>query len=368
MKVCSINKMKYFFELLQVALGNRAFLSGAPTSEEWEVIYRLATEQSVLGLVLAGIETANVRPPQELLLQWIGDVQILEQQNKEMNVFIAELIERLRKADIYTLLVKGQGIAQCYEKPLWRTCGDVDFYLSNSNYNIAKDYLKTLATHVDGEDKKRLHAGMMIDSWTVELHGSLHSDFSNGMNKVLDEVHQAIFYGGEVRSWNDNGVPVFLPSADNDVIIVFTHFLQHFYVGGVGLRQICDWCRLLWTYRKKIDVNLLESRIRKAGLMTEWRAFAALAVEYLGMPVETMPLYSESRCYRKKAGRLMKMILKAGNFGHSINDESYRAKYSGLKADMITFFRRLKEFAKLSLIFPKNGPRFFLGYVLWRLK
>lgn len=58
-----------------------------------------------------------------LLLQWIGEVQVIEQRNKAMNQFVAELIEKLRKADIYALLVKGQGIAQCYEKPLWRCSG-----------------------------------------------------------------------------------------------------------------------------------------------------------------------------------------------------------------------------------------------------
>lgn len=47
---------------------------------EWDEVYRLAEEQSVTGIVLAGIEHSNIKPPQELLLQWIGEVQILEQQ------------------------------------------------------------------------------------------------------------------------------------------------------------------------------------------------------------------------------------------------------------------------------------------------
>ena len=76
---------------------------------DWNEVYRLAEEQSVIGVVLAGLESSKVKPPQDLLLQWIGEVQMLEQQNKSMNQFIAELIERLRNADIYTLLVKGQG-------------------------------------------------------------------------------------------------------------------------------------------------------------------------------------------------------------------------------------------------------------------
>ena len=81
---------------------------------------------------------------------------------------------------------------------------------------------------------------------------------------------------------------------NNDILLIFTHFLKHFYKGGIGLRQICDWCRLLWTYRDSIDVALLEQRLRKMGLMSEWKAFAALAVEYLGMPAES-PIYDSSK-------------------------------------------------------------------------
>lgn len=57
---------------------------------DWDEIYRLVSEQSVLGLVLAGIDSLpnDLRPPKVELLQWIGEIQLLEQQNKEMNVFI----------------------------------------------------------------------------------------------------------------------------------------------------------------------------------------------------------------------------------------------------------------------------------------
>lgn len=359
-----MKNMKYFFELLQVALGNREFLSGAPTSEEWEVIYRLATEQSVLGLVLAGIETANVRPPQELLLQWIGEVQILEQQNKEMNVFIAELIERVRKADIYTLLVKGQGVAQCYERPLWRACGDVDLLLSDSNYEKAKSFLIPLADHVDSESKEVKHLGMTMGEWIVELHGTMHTSFSRRVNKGIDDAQKDCFYGGNVRSWYNGETTVFLPSPDNDVIFVFTHVLEHFFIEGVGLRQVCDWCRLLWTYRSELDLQLLESRIKKMGLITEWKAFGALAVDVLGMPKEAMPMY-DSR-YKVKGERVLERIMKSGNMGHN-NDLSYRAKFSGLTYKLIALWRRMKDFAGFTLIFPIDAPKFFLHYVIRKI-
>lgn len=43
--------------------------------------------------------------------------------------------------------------------------------------------------------------------------------------------------------------------------------------------------------------------------MAEWNAFAALAVDYLGMPVEAMPLYENGKKLSKKANRIVHFIL-----------------------------------------------------------
>jgi hypothetical protein len=90
--------------------------------------------------------------PKVLLLQWIGEVQVIEQRNKEMNAFLASLSEKLKAEHIHALLVKGQGIAQCYEKPLWRACGDVDFLLDGENYEKGKKFLSYIAQEVHEEN------------------------------------------------------------------------------------------------------------------------------------------------------------------------------------------------------------------------
>ena len=59
---------------------------------EWEKIYQLAQEQAVLGLVLAGLEqyknlNVNLDVNQMWLLQSIGEVRLIEQRNKSMNVY-----------------------------------------------------------------------------------------------------------------------------------------------------------------------------------------------------------------------------------------------------------------------------------------
>ena len=311
----SLNKNTFaFLELVRAGLWGQTNLSENLNDKlDWEKIYQLTAEQSVVGVVLAGIErqknnTSDFYVPQEILLQLIGEVQILEQQNRAMNQFVAELIEKMRKADIYTLLVKGQGIAQCYEKPLWRSSGDVDLLLSDSNYRKAKDFLLPLSSGNKSDERYSKHLGMNIGQWYVEIHGTLRTGLSGRIDKEVDAVQRDVFYNGQVRSWLNGYTTIFLPSSNNDVFFVFTHFIKHFYKEGMNLRQVCDWCRLLWTYRESLNHGLLESRISKAGLMTEWKAFAALAVEFMGMPAEAMPLYDVR--WRKKTERLMKHILK----------------------------------------------------------
>ena len=348
-------------------------------SVDWEKVYQVAEEQSVVGLVLAGLELSNVKPPQELLLQWIGEVQVLERQNKAMNQFIAELIEKMRIADIYTILVKGQGIAQCYERPLWRSCGDVDLLLNVDNYEKAKTFLTPLADQVEPEEINMKHLGMTIGDWIVELHGTMHTEISSRVNLGVDEAQDACFKKGGVRSWNNGGTNILLPSPDNDVILVFTHILEHFFIEGVGLRQVCDWCRLLWTYRSELDLQLLESRIQNMGLMSEWKAFYALATKYLGMPdlgsQDSQARMSDQGAglmvydsrFDKKADRIMELVLESGNFGHN-KDLSYRTRYSGITYKIVAAWRRLKDFASLIPVFPLDAPRFYVTYILGKVK
>lgn len=325
---------------------------------DWDEVYLLAEEQSVIGIVLAGIEHSYVKPPQELLLQWIGEVQMLEQQNKEMNSFVADLIEKLRTADIYTLLVKGQGVAQSYEKPLWRASGDVDLFLSEDNYKKAKDLLIPLATSVDPEGAYSKHLGLTIDSWVVELHGRLSCGLSTRIDSVLDEIKNDTFNSGNVRSWLNGHTQVFLLGINNDVVYVFTHFLNHFYKEGLGLRQVCDWCRLLWTYRSELDLRLLESRIRRMGLMSEWRAFGAFAVDYLGMQEESIPFYSDDVKWKNKANMICNFILEVGNMGHN-RDMSYFEKYPYLVRKVCSLGRRCGDLISHARIFPLDSLRFF---------
>lgn len=357
-----------FLELLRAGLWE----TKASLMRYYEVNYaevlRLSEEQAVVGLITAGIEhVGDVKLPQEAILQFVGQTLQLEQRNAAMNIFLGQMVARLRNAGIYTLLVKGQGVAQCYERPFWRTCGDIDFFLNEVNYQKAKDYLLPLSSTYDQELHDERHLLMTINSWSVELHGNLPCHLSRKVDAFLQSIQEETLDKRSVRSWDNNGVEILLPEVNNDIIFSFTHILKHFFYGGIGLRQICDWCRLIWKFYDSIDIDLLKERLKIMGLRKEWEAFAYLAVNTLGMSETVMPLYTSSNSARKKSELILKRVFETGNFGVNF-DTSYQRDYPFLIRKAISWRRHTSGSAKLIMAFPKNSCIAWWKNMIWGVK
>lgn len=363
----SIN-LQVFFSLLRSGLWEQPVHLSGMGDVDFDAIFQLAQEQSVVGLVAAGLELLEdrkVTKPQAL--PFMKHMLATENRNAGMNLFVANLFTMLRKAGIHAILVKGQGIAQCYERPQWRSAGDIDLLLDMENYEKAKSFLIPCATHLEKEYKDRMHLGMTIDSWSVELHGSLRSYRLGRVNDCIDEVLTDIFQHRRTRVWMNGETEIDLPAVDNDIIIVFTHILQHFFSVGIGLRQICDWCRLLWTYREEIDRKLLSKRLGSVRLKSEWEVLALLAVNYLGMPMGAIPLYRESTLLNSKASRFMDQILRAGNFGHN-HDTQYIHTSPYLIRKYISFRKLTHNALNRMIVFPLDAMSFYVYDVVDRLK
>lgn len=372
MKTLSVNEQISLL-LLRAGLWENEVRLPEFKSIDFNEVYRIASEQAIVGLVVAGLEhVTDVKAPQEILLAMIGDTLQLEQRNHDMNEYISELYEKFQEERISSLLMKGQGIAQCYEKPLWRASGDIDLLLSGDNYEKAKRLLLPLAAEVEPEHRDLMHLGLYLKNGIlVELHGTLRSRLTNKMDRLLDSIQNETAENGRYRVWENNENEIQLLNPDDDVFYVFSHILHHFFIEGVGLRQVCDWCRLLWTYRDSIDNSLLEMRLKQAGVVTEWKAFAALAVDTLGMPIEAIPFYSPGKRWRKKSNRILSLMMETGNFGHN-RDMSYYTSRSFVVRKVISLWRHMKDCMKQFVIFPMDamrvGWRNFKYSIFWAVK
>ena len=96
---------KVFLELVRAGLWEKEVRLSQFDNIDFSEVYRLAEEQSVIGMVAAGIDhVVDVKVPQVWALQFAGQTIQLEQRNKAMNVFIAGLIDKHRKENVYTLV------------------------------------------------------------------------------------------------------------------------------------------------------------------------------------------------------------------------------------------------------------------------
>ena len=352
-----------FFDLLRSGLWEHPVKLLECGNVDFIALYELADEQSVVGLIAAGLEHVvdrKVTKPEAV--SFLKKVFSLESRNASMNAFIEKKVLEMRQHGIYALLVKGQGIAQCYERPQWRSSGDIDFFFDEENYAKAKSFFSKEVEITEPEGVYNKHLGMTIDSWTVELHGTHRSGLSARVDRGIDHIQADTFMNRHVRVWKCGDADVFLPTPDNDIVFVFTHILGHYYKGGIGLRQICDWCRLLWTYQSRIDRQLLEKRLEQMRLVAEWKAFAYFAVDTLGIPAKSMPLYDSNHRWLRKASRIQSFIIKVGNFGQN-RDLSYYQKYPYFLKKAISFAQRCGDFARHFLLFPVNSLRFFPSMV-----
>ena len=346
---------KVFLELLKAGLWEKDVQLKSYSGIDLEAVYNIAEGQSTIGLVAAGLEhVVDVNLQKEHLFPFIRNTLQIETRNTSMNYYIDLLYDEISKAGYNVVLVKGQGIAQCYSRPQWRAAGDIDLLVESSCYNKCLSFLTSMTASIEETWPDIKHASMTFGPWEVELHGTLRSELGRRIDSVIDDVQKDTFSNNNVRYWQNGESCIPIPAPDNDVFFVFVHILQHFFRGGIGLRQICDWCRLVFTFKESIKTDLLTKRLQSAGLLTEWKSFAALAVDFLGMQKDAMPLYSSEKKWQHKALRILSYILETGNFGRN-RDISYQHTTSFIVKKTISFWRGTFDSVRHAFIFPLDS-------------
>ncbi len=358
-----------FFALLRSGLWNEVpdrvpFAGGT----DWEALYRLSLEQTVVPFVTEGIN----RLPREFLPAepehldpFLGDMMATAKRNRSLDAFIPKLFHALE--DIPVVLVKGQSLAQDYLEPERRQPGDIDLLLMPASYEAAKAVLLPKATKVMEEQAETWHQGMYFHSIEVEVHGSISTLISRKLDRKLAVLLEEQFDGRPFPSVPIGGAEIPVPEADFNAVYIFVHFLQHYWSGGVGLRQLTDWMVFVSVHKRDIHPVILEKRLEEFGLLRLWKVFTGFVQEYLGCPAEKLPLAAKPD--PKKNARIWNYIRRTGNFGK--NQDRSRKKESYLVRKFHSLWRlvvadRLRHFP----VFPKESVRFFFGafgYGLQRL-
>lgn len=380
-----------FIELLQISLGTQGGLTRVLTVVEWQDIFDEAQRQAVVGLMVCGIENLpdEQRPPKELLLQWIGVVQMLEQRNKLTTKVCGEIVSQMEKDGLRCCVLKGQANHRYYPAQMSnrRSCGDIDIWAESVHGEgfTVNGSVQRVLEYVDAHWERTglcwLHCNFTDKSGVpveVHFHPSFFSrpKYNKRFQQYFSDLEQ---YVERVKI---DGVEIPAMRVEEDVIYQMNHIYRHLIDEGVGLRQVVDYYYLLVQGSRLTNVESATPRqssskldsvhglnadlkvqgFDKAALMeiVSWlgmQKFAGALMyvlkELLGMPAK----YLLCEPSEKDGKFLMDEILMSGNFGHQDPRMGEIAGGGYLKGRISQAWRRFKRNMRFITSYP--------GEVIW---
>ena len=392
-----------FFELLQVAIGNKRELSQAPTAEEWQELYALAQKQTLVGIAFRGIEQlpAEQRPPKSLLMQWMMATERIKAMNADLDRKALAVANKFLEEGFPGVVLKGQGVAKLYRETHpnppckggdagiadghpdgkfsilnsqfsikeYRTPGDIDIWLQGGREKILS-YVRGLVPdckpvyhHVDFP---------VIDGLEIEIHfmpSWMNSPVTNRqLQQFFRESADALFARNDNVNVDKNSSQLVnnykeipSPSLGFNRVYILVHIYRHLFYEGIGLRQLLDYYFVLsqgFTAAERDEtmhtLRSLKMQRFTAAVMWVLQAVYGMDSRYL----LTEPDEREGRF-------LLDEIMLAGNFGHY--DKRFQRKEN--ENTLHRALRKMKRNFRFVTNYPSEvlwSPIFNLWHYFWR--
>ena len=286
----------------------------APLSaQQWASLYHYAQQHTIEGIVFDGLQLlpAGLMPPRALVLKWTVRVDQIERHNKQMAACMKSQLDCFQAEGIHPLLLKGYGVASCYDIPEHRISGDVDWYFTQK-----QDYLKANALiRKMGMDVKSVAGSSTVYGWqgiVVEHHRKMF-DIHNPFNfRFLRKLQQSI--SKDSIRLDLQGTALTLPAPILMMLQVNVHILKHLLAFGIGLRQLCDSARVYYSFQAEVNGQVLKHIYQRLGILKWIHLLHAVLVKYIGLPAASLPFPIPEGV---NADWMMEEICRAGNFGFS---------------------------------------------------
>lgn len=301
-----------FFELISISLGHREMLSCVPTAEDWRTLYKMAQQQTLVGVLFTAIERlpAEQRPPREVLLPWYADVEHLKSLNARMNARAVEAEAYFVKNGFRTTILKGQGIATLYPYPERRVPGDIDIWLEGGRekiYEFASRHHK-----LEGVNYQHIHYHLFEDA-EVEVHITPNHLYAPLYNCRLQRYFQLVADEQFThRTELPDGVgSVSVPTDEFNRFYILLHIYGHLFGEGIGLRQVMDYYYVLRQPSSAESRERTVHLLMRTGMLRFAQAMMWIQQQVFGLEDEFLIVAPDER-----EGRfVLSEIMLSGNFG-----------------------------------------------------
>lgn len=276
-----------FLDLVRLGIGHRGNITS--NQIDWQKIYDLATQQGLLGVVIDSIERLqnNQRPPQELLLEWIGEVlQSYEYRYDAYKNTIAEMAGFYNSHGYKMMVLKGYVCSLNWPKPAHRPCGDIDIW----QFGKQKEADATVACEKGIEIDNSHHHHTVFDwgDFMVENHYDFnhvhHHKSGPKLEKIFKELGKDASHFVILKEEK-----VYLPSPNLHTLFLLKHSMTDFAAFYVTLRQVLDWGFHVQKHHEEIDWEWFIGVINQYHMKDFFDCINAICVEDLGFKASIFP-------------------------------------------------------------------------------
>lgn len=350
--------MTPFFQLLNIALGNRAELDCPISDEQWEDVIAQAKKQAVVGLIFKAM--MSLPPEQMPVRRYKIRIALLTEKivgkNRRVMTEIRQLSEECRAMGLRCCLLKGASLAALYPDPELRQSGDIDLWVDLKHDELLKlvgERWKLGSMCYHHVDAKCFEKGT-----SVELHiypTWMNSPFNNRrFHKYLDDVKEVQFTN------YDETLGCNVPTPEFNLVFNMMHLYRHLLQEGIGLRQFIDYYYILKNSAPEERRRALQ-QLNRMGIDRFIPAVMYLMQTCFGLEDEFLLCRSDA----KDGEFLLREVELSGNFGKTDSRNRYRINQA-LYLRVLHRFQHLSRFTRFAASEVLWAPVFKTYQFVWR--
>lgn len=276
-----------FLALVRLGIGN--YTSRLPQKVDWSAVRELARQQGLSAIALDGVEklSAEQRPSQKVLLEWIGEVlQGYEHNFERYKRTLGEMAAFYNAHGYKMMVLKGYACALDWPKLAHRPCGDIDIWQFGQQKMADACLVKERKLKIDNSHHH--HTIFCWDGFMVENHYDFIEVHRLKSNNELERIFKEL--GSDDHYYTHvNGEKIFLPSPNLNALFLIRHMASHFAAVSITLRQILDWAFFVKKHGNKVDWKWLLPIIKQYHLWDFFNIVNAICVEELGFDANIFP-------------------------------------------------------------------------------
>ena len=360
-------------QLLAAALTSQTLPSDyqLPEGVSWNNVWNELEQQRLISLVFPLLEELDI--PSEVFSRMERSARKIALQNYHLFFTAKYLIEKLEKAGIPVVLLKGNAAGRYYSIPEVRKTSDVDLLLlDRSREDDANQIFREAGLITVADQHARHHQEWRTtEDIIVELHTDLIESFDEPeADNCIRQQADRIPVPAQRADIMGISMPV-LPQA-YEAYHLLLHMLQHFVRQGFGIRLLCDWV-VFWN--RELPTSVFDeylALVHESGIKRFHQVITSICVRYLGLSSKAgcmqlhaqRLMYSEHACFCElidadEAEHFVEDMFSGGDFGTLDKGRTVSVDNNSLQGYMQQFHRQMLY------NHPKMGRYFILWPVLW---